>query len=382
MGYRSWLIVLVVGICGCGRENAATNRDEQRDAPTPLAKVSLPKKVHMLAWSEDGKYIAAAGSAGSYGPVGDMPRSSEVFIVDIGKEAIAAKLQTLSLVKVLAFSPDGKYLAVAAESWGADQKVIAAELVVFEVASFTAKFTAQAIVPRNAFTDLAWSADSKVLHAVDGQEARNDKQVFRRWDIDTFTEQPAIKIDKPQNVSYKALAASPDGLTIAIAEQTEINHLLIRIFNLAKGTEIDSFKVAETVDSPRLGYTTDGKAVGVLNSTVLSWWNPATGQSVDPDQARFSIRPPNYPLSPRGNIRVRAFCKNRLFSDIGGHLDGRDKDYGTFVELTQKNPPKTWEWRIGSGSTPAVALSPDATKLVGAEELPNGGAVVLWPVPK
>jgi dipeptidyl aminopeptidase/acylaminoacyl peptidase len=379
MGYRSWLIVLAAGMSGCGREKAETNPTEQRDGPTAIAKVSLPKKVHMLAWSEDGKYIAAAGSSGA---VGDMPRSSEVFIVDIGKEAIAAKLETLSLVKVLAFSPDGKWLAVTAERWGADQKVIAAELVVFEVTSFTAKLKAQAIVPKNAFTDVAWSGDSKVLHAIDGQEAREGKQEVRRWDIVAFTEQPAIEIDKPQDISYKALAASPDGLTLAIAEQTELNHLLIRIFNLAKGKEIAAFKIAETVDSPRLGYTADGKAVGVLNSTILSWWNPATGQSVDPAQARFSIRPPNYPLSPDGNIRVRAFSKNRLFSDIGGLLDGRDKDYGTFVELTRNNPPKTWEWRIGPGSTPAVALSPDGTKVVGVEELPNGGAIVLWPMPK
>jgi hypothetical protein len=342
----------------------------QHDAPMPLARVDLPKVAERLEWSADGKYLAAAGS-------------SEIFIVDVGQEAVTARVQALNTVNVLAFSPDGKWLAAAAESLGPDQKAPAAELVVFDIPAFTAKFTAKAFRPKNAFTDLAWSADSKFLHAIDGQDAMGGKQDFRHWDVATFTEQPLIKIDKPQNADYKALAASPDGLTIAIAERTELGHLLIRILNLAKGTEVAAFKVAETVDAPRLGYTADGKAIGVFNGITLSWWNPVTGQSANPDQARFSIRPPNYLLSTDGNIRVRAFRKNRLFSDIGALWDGREKEFGAFVELTQSNPQKTWEWRIGPGSNTAVALSSDGTKLAGVEEHPpNGGSVVLWAMPK
>jgi dipeptidyl aminopeptidase/acylaminoacyl peptidase len=295
MRNRSWPIVLAVGVCGCTGEKGATNPTEKHDPPTRLARVSLPKHAEMLAWSADGKYLAAAGSSG---PSVDMPKSSELFIVDIDKEAIAAKLQVLSLVKVLAFSPDGKWLAVSAETWGADQQAVAAEMVVFDIPAFTAKFKAQAIRLKNAFTDLAWSADSKVLHAIDGQDAREGNQEFRRWEVVDFTEQPSIKVDKPQNIDYKALAASPDGQMLAIAEKTVLNHLMIRIFTLAKGTGSTAFKVAETVDSPRLGYSADGKEIGVLNGATLSWWNAATGQSATPDPARFSVRPPSYPLSP------------------------------------------------------------------------------------
>jgi dipeptidyl aminopeptidase/acylaminoacyl peptidase len=77
--------------------------------PTRLASVSVPSEPSSLAWSADGSYLAA----GSWGSSSGEPGSSEVFIVDVSEEAIAATLEATGSVEGLAFSPDGKWLAVA-----------------------------------------------------------------------------------------------------------------------------------------------------------------------------------------------------------------------------------------------------------------------------
>jgi WD40 repeat protein len=350
--------------------------------PTRLASVSVPSEPSSLNWSADGSYLAAGTSGSSSGE----PGSSEVFIVDVGKEALAATLKTTGSVEGLAFSPDGKWLAVATgKSSLADKEP--AELVVFDVPAFTPQFRAKASGPENGFIDLAWAADSKALHALDALAVLGGKPAFRRWDVPAFTEQPAIKIERPDNIYYKALAVSPDGLILATAEQTALDHLLIRLFDLEKGTESSSFKVGEHGGSPRLGFTADGKTVGVFDGTTLSWWDLGTGRSANPGQPRFALQPAGlsqarsyYSLSPDGSKRVLAHDRHRDYGDLG--WDSRANEFGAFVELTQSAPAKTWTWRVGAGNAPPVAFSPDGTKLAGTLQRPNDWAVVLWAVPK
>ena len=58
------------------------------------------------------------------------------------------------------------------------------ELVVFDVPAFTARFTAKAGSPENGFIDLAWAADSKSLHAIDGPaDYAQGKPAVRRWAV-------------------------------------------------------------------------------------------------------------------------------------------------------------------------------------------------------
>jgi WD40 repeat protein len=357
----------------------------QHDPLTQLASVSVPIEASSLAWSPDGRYLAAGTLGSSIG----TPRSGDVFIVEVGKEAMVATLKVTGSVEGLAFSPDRNWLAVTSRKTS-PADMAPGELVAFDVPAFAAQFTAKARRAENGFIDLAWAADSKALHAIDALDGLGGTPEFRRWDVPTFTERPAIKIDAPQNIFYKALAVSPDGLTLAVAEQTALGNLMIRLFNLEKGTETSAFKVGEQVGSPRLGFIADGKTVGVFDGTTLSWWDVGTGRSAKPGQPQFAIQPAglsqsrsNHSLSPDCSNRVRAHDRHRDFGDLG--WDNRENEFGAFVELTQTTPAKTRTWRVGPGSAPAVAFSPDGTKLAGTHWLPRtvpGSAIVLWAVPK
>jgi hypothetical protein len=376
-----WLPMLLVAVLGLLAfwgiwSFWAPARDE---TPAQLASVPLPGQPNSLAWSADGGYLAA-------GTLVDEAGSGEVFVVDVAKASVTATLKATGWVQGLAFSPDGKWLAVATRQ-STPPGPGPAELVVFDVPAFTPKLTARAGGAETGFIDLAWAADSKALHAIEGPAdfVAGDSEI-RRWDVPAFTEQPAIRV--PQTL--RGLAVSPDGRTLAAAEKAASNARLIRLFDLGKGNEQASFKIGDDNGTPRLGFTPDGKAVGVYDGHLLalSWWEVATGRPAEPNPARFAIPPaglggdPSHSSpSPDGSRLARGYERHRDFGDLG--WDNREKEYGAFVDLTEVAAAKTRTWRVGRAAyAPAVAFSPDGTRLAGTVGEPDGGTILIWAVPK
>jgi WD40 repeat protein len=354
--------------------------------PTQLASVSVPGQPNSLAWSADGSYLAA----GTWGTAAGEPSSGEVFVVDVAKASVTATLKATGWVEGLAFSPDGKWLAVATRQ-SIPPGTAPAELVVFDIPAFTPKLTAKAGGSEARFFDLAWAADSKALLAIDGPaDFVEGNPEIRRWNVPALTEQPAIRV--PQTI--RALAVSADGRTLAVAEKTAANARLIRLFDLGKGIEQASFKVGDDNGAPRLGFTSDGKAVGVFDGhrLSLSWWEVVTdvvvGRPAEPNPARFATQPaglsddPSHSsLSPDGSRLARGYEKHRGFGDLG--WDNRAKEFGAFIDVTEIAPAKTRTWRVGEVAyAPAVAFSPDGTRLAGTVGQPSGAAILIWAVPK
>jgi hypothetical protein len=187
---------------------------------------------------------------------------------------------------------------------------------------------------------------------------------------------------------------SPDGSTLAVAEGTPLgaptHARMIRLFDLGKGTKQAPFKVGDDNGAPRLGFTPDGKAVGVFDGrqASLSWCDVTTGRATKPDPARFAIQPAglsgdpsHYSVSPDGSKQARGSEKHRGFGDLG--WDNRANEFGAFVDVTASAPAKTWTWRVGgSANGPAVAFSPDGMKLAGTVQQPSGESILIWAVPK
>lgn len=356
------------------------------DTPTQLASVPLPNGPSSLAWSPDGSYVAA----GAWGANGET-NPGEVLVVDVAKGSVLTSLKGKSWVEGLAFSPDGNWLAVAARP-SIPVAGEPAELVVFDVPAFTAGFTAKARVPDGGFIDLAWSADSKSLYAIDGpvDYAPGTAEV-RRWAVPAFTEhQHAIRAT--QDRAFTALAASPDGRALAIAERIRLPRVvrMIRLFDLGEGTERLSFKAGDDIEGTRLGFTPDGKSVGVLEGKGISWWDLTTGRTVKPGVARFASQPAGMSyirswnsVSPDGGWQARGYERHRGFGDLG--WDNRDKEFGTFIDVTERATAKTRTWRVSKVQldSPAVAFSPDGSKLAGVVKQPGGAStLIFWAVPK
>jgi WD40 repeat protein len=348
------------------------------DTPTQLASVSVPGRPNSLAWSADGSYLAA----GTWGLATGETGPGEVYVVDVAKASVLTTLKAKSWVEGLAFSPHGNWLAVANRpsipAGGAP-----AELVVFDVPAFTARFTAKVVAPENGFTDIAWAPDSKSLHAIEGPvDNAQGKAEVRRWDVPAFTEQPVVRA--LQLKGDAALAVSPDGHTLALSfGGGATNKSLVQLFDLGKGAE-RSIRSDDPFWPPRLGFTADGKALGVFDTNRLSWWDVATGRPAEPGLARFAVQPAGLSdhrsraaVSLDGSWQARGYERHRGFGDLG--WDNRGKEFGAFVEVTESAPAKTRTWRVSESSdAPAVAFSPDGTRLAGTVKQ----SILIWALPK
>lgn len=352
------------------------------DPLTGSVEVPTPAQMNSLAWSPDGQYLVG-GTWGSPPPTAAGDSTGEVYVVSVGKAAVVATLKQKAWVRGVAFSPDGKWLAVAtAHTVLAGE---AAELVVYDVPAFAPQFRAKGGL-LGGFVDLAWAADGRTLWALEGTDVPNQPAALRRWAVPGFDEQPAIQ--KPQMQKYEALAVAPDNRIVAVLDTTGVGARLVRLFDAATGEEWSSIRAGEPRGyPPRLGFTPDGKAVGVddLNAG-LTWWDAATGRKAEPKPARFAAPlsglsqfPAQHALSPDGSRRAVGYRKQArvVFEGVGGPPN----QFGLMVRMTASG--RTWTWRFGDayGLEPAVAFSPDGTRLAATTGNPSGGSVFLWTVP-
>src|SRR5262249_1279344 len=186
--------------------------------PAQLADISLPGQPNSLVWSRDGAYLAG-GTWDTLGAEGTARGPSEVYVVNVAKASVEKTLKVDNWVSGLAFSPDGKWLAVVTRQAVGGDNLPPAELVLYEVPAFTMKFQAKA-GSEGGFVDLVWAEDSKTLYALDDPQGVKTQAAVRRWEVPGFTEQAAIRT--PQSYVYEAIAVAPDGGTLAGVDATQV----------------------------------------------------------------------------------------------------------------------------------------------------------------
>jgi WD40 repeat protein len=327
----------------------------------------------------------------------------KVFILDVGKQAVANTLETAAPVDGLAFSPDGKWLVVATHLTSPEvgKTLGEAELVVFAVPKFTAKLKAKSglwktadgrDIPRE-FVDIAWAPDGKSLHAIDAMLQKQMPRI-RRWTAPEFVEQPAISIDPIRPAM--GLAVAPDGRTLAIVAQGGFGPGVLDLRDLEKGT-----KIASIDDIPngylRAAFTSDGKTVGVFSGNHgmpiledvfdadgkqkrkyqrMSWWDVGTGKPASPDNPRFAVQ-----AAAQAESRHYSISPDSRIWAVGETWRRATDDRVTRIFLAQTDAAKTWTWEVGTENYPSLAFSPDGTKLAGTLKMPTGWTIAIWAVP-
>jgi WD40 repeat protein len=368
------------------------------DLVTPHQVISIPLSTEpsLLAWSADGKYIAAGTG---YSPGMPVSGPAKVFLIEVGKQAVAATVDTAARIDALAFSPDGKWLAAATGVVNDS-----ADLLVLTVPDFTLKTKLKSRGEvlddkrrwPTSFVDIAWAPDSKTLHAIDGFLAQPPQ--FRRWTPPDFGERPAIT-NKVATQTGDAIAVAPNGRSLCYVEsRVGGSPGVLHLFDLATGAQAISI---ENVPHGRFraAFTADGKSVGVFSGIevmpivsdifdsngknggkhqTMSWWDVATGQPTTPTNPRFAVQPAAQAESRYFSIapdsRIWAHSLNLRQPGKDGRLD----EDGRYVALTRTDTTKGWRWRFGN--TPSLAFSPDSRKLAGTLKTQGGWTVAIWTV--
>lgn len=274
----------------------------------------------------------------------------------------------------LAFSPDGKRLATAADDekliiWDVEKKA--------EIATLKGHTTNE--------NHVSWTPDGKRVVAIG-----NDSNI-RVWDVDAKKEVRSIAVGDISGGARDA-ALSPDGKTIAI-----VGRGTLRLHDLESGKQTASYVVHEQYGVNAVAWSPDGKTIATGGTdrklNLLSAADGKVTKTLDTDGRGVCLA-----FSPDG-------AKVYLATD-SQHLQGFDVASGEAVTLVDKSLPtldvqpsrdgkllvvggtargpmvidlatsKVREPKMDSDDwIKAVAISPNGKLVAGGA---NGGAISVW----
>jgi WD40 repeat protein len=287
-------------------------------AAARLCAEDISKEEPTLVWRQSSWGYALSFALSPDGEVVALPERSNLLIrlVRLRDGQVIAKFQCASGIKSLAFSPDGKFLAVGAESGG---------LYVWRVAD-GALVVQKAWEPRAAVSTLAFSENGQYLAAaVD----TGSEKFIRIWRVADWQ---VVSTIRPPYKQIESLAFSPDGKLLAaggwLADPRET---VIRLWRPQDG-KLTGLIPYDAPGSPRsLAFSPDGTWLAAAFSEAVKIWSVADGSLVKE--------------IPEG-VDILAFSKNgRYLLSANTFFDILDMDMCDFEKRRLK--PAIRLWKVG-----------------------------------
>jgi mono/diheme cytochrome c family protein len=254
-------------------------RKEKPFMPPRKSKQPRPEEVALLrAWidagaKEDGAVrltvpdirprakVLPAVAALAYHPVGQMLAAGgrgTVYLFDVATGELTGKLGRLHpQVTALAFSRDGKQLAIASSAAG---EVYEVRLYACTASGVSSEASGSVVnTHRDAIQDLAFSPDGKILASC-GYD-----RLIKLWDVAAKKE---LRVLKDHSDSVYGIAFSPDGKLLASASADRA----VKVWDVATGTRL--YTLSEATDwLYAVAWSPDGRhlAAGGVDRSIRVW---------------------------------------------------------------------------------------------------------------
>jgi WD40 repeat protein len=303
-------------------------------APAPASRQETDLLVEAIAFSADGKLLAAGAQGDGSVRIWEVGTKKELRRLEFEPETLA--------VKNVAFTPDGKHLIA---------RPIRRQLGILRVWNISTGNIDVEIKCDGAVLDpFAISPDSKTIVACEqtGQlesATIGTKQITLR-DLESGTQTRALPL-KPRFVAYH-LAVSPTSATITAAGCSEdlANRVIIRRWSWESGEELP-MRQFEREPLACWSLSFDGANVAIADATTIWLYDVTTGEPLC-DLKGLTTTP-----------TLMAFSPNRR----------------RFVALQRSGPFVVWDVETGAevhrltenvGDVESICMSPDGTILVAA----------------
>jgi eukaryotic-like serine/threonine-protein kinase len=238
-----------------GKRAAFQKQDEQRirfwDVLANRELASLESQVWPIGrkgFSPDARILALS-----------EPDQIKLYDFETGKQITSLSLTKLS---TLAFSPDGRFLAVSATATG--ETVPAVTLWKMPALTKVARLSG----PANGLTFSPEGHTLAVMHS----------NTLRLWDIDSDRVREALNPPQPGSAHIYATAPpngySPDGKLFAIAD-----NMHVRLWNTATGELLGPLSGARELVHA-ISWSPDGKTLATTSGSRVKLWNAATREEL------------------------------------------------------------------------------------------------------
>ena len=342
-------------------------RPASRSEPKPII-LKAERWIYRLAWMPDSRTIAAVGLEYDQ-KVKDYKSALVLWDTQKGEVCLSVRQESPTLVSI-AFSPDGKMIASAANSSDQRNRVWSVRLLDSGTGA-----TAKTIPLQGTVREVAFSPDGKTL-AIGGQDIpRLITGPFLRtvllWDlrqdkaINVFRQE--LRVDdilKSGNLDgLRGLAFSPDGRLLAAADVD----FRVRLIDVGTG-HVRQTLAGHTDVVPGLAFAPDGKtlASGGFDRTVRLW-DVRTGKEL-----RILKR-------NKGKVWAVAFSPDGNLLATGRTIEEASKRSHEVILWDAQSWQPRQVLHCGTGVVETMAFSPDNKVLAIGEGTQEGaGAIQLW----
>jgi WD40 repeat protein/tRNA A-37 threonylcarbamoyl transferase component Bud32 len=262
------------------------------DAATGKDVLTLPSEISLQStgaaasvWSPDGKRLATVTADGTIKVVDPATGEEHLSVRSQPATWLATRRPGAAVLRVLAWSPDGKRLASATDSLRKDKNVWEGEGKVWDAR--TGKHLAT-LDPHSGVGRLVWSPDGRRLAAVSRDRGGRGAKV---WDAATGR---AIPLPAPAKGAWSWLSWAPDGRRLAVG-----TYGTVQVWDAASAKALTPLLALYSPGPSQdrsVAWSPDGRRLAVAGPDwTVKVWDAATGKealSLGRSKGQTNLQPP------------------------------------------------------------------------------------------